>query len=471
MRNPAPLSAWLVLALTGASFHFPLKAAAFTMGPYFARIIGPKTVDPGVGTDFTCSADCSPSCTYTWSMEGKTVQGQVATVTPSGKTKSLELECTALNPETGKSSKATKTVGVNGGLVLVRIIGPETAKAKEETDFTCSADCSPPCTYIWSLEGQTAQGPVVTLTPSGATKSLVLECTALNPDTGKSLKATKMIQVISPSTDVIQMGPYFARIIGPKMAAAGEGTDFTCSADCSPSCTYTWSMDGKTVQGEEVTVTPSGATTSLQLECTALNPATGKSAKTTETVQVKNPVALKPQSVTEPSLGEPFSLTCAGADPTATIEWLKDGYDMTIDAQMSLSADKSTVRFTSLLPSHGGFYRCAPSKGGSRIVSTGYLLSYGKLSVSVSGPDTVVVGKEHVYECNANCEIECSIYWTFRGGLPSGSYSQRQTVIRWTPDQPDTTQVFTCVVENTAARRSATYSKTVKVVEEADLLP
>ncbi|KAJ8289837.1 hypothetical protein GJAV_G00005900 [Gymnothorax javanicus] len=133
---------------------------------------------------------------------------------------------------------------------------------------------------------------------------------------------------------------------------------------------------------------------------------------------------------------------------------------------MSLSTDNSTLSFTSLLPSHGGLYKCVSYKSNNRIVSVGYLLSYVSLSVSISGPDTAEAGKEHTFECKPDCNISCDIYWTFRGGFPAGSFTQQRTVIKWTPYRANITQAFTCVVENNLAKKSAEFTKLVRVVQK-----
>ncbi|XP_035286439.1 uncharacterized protein LOC118233960 [Anguilla anguilla] len=260
-------------------------------------------------------------------------------------------------------------------------------------------------------------------------------------------------------------GPYFTEIEGPDLLTAGEEAEFTCTADCTPPCAYNWSANGQLARGQVLTVTANGLLSSVDLECISINPKSQETSRQTKKVKVENPVSVKPPAGKEPFLKRPFSLTCAGAAEMSSIVWYKDSYTLTMDAQMTLSADNATLSFSSLLPSHGGFYQCVSSKSGRRIVSVGHLLTYGSLSVNISGPDTVEVGTENTFVCEPNCEIDCSIVWTFRKGFPSGSFTQRKTVIKWTPDTPDTTQVFTCVVENTSAGKSAEATKVVRVIQ------
>lgn len=79
---------------------------------------------------------------------------------------------------------------------------------------------------------------------------------------------------------------------------------------------------------------------------------------------------------------------------------------------------------------------------------------------------TVLPGREYTFTCQVNCtvDLDCSIRWPLRGSILTSAYfSVRKNILKWIPSVPGTVQVFTCVVENTAAGRSAEASKTVKV--------
>lgn len=67
----------------------------------------------GVPTDFTCSADCTPECTYTWRVSGQEVKGSIVTLTVSGQTERLRLECIAINPVSKESQETWETVTID----------------------------------------------------------------------------------------------------------------------------------------------------------------------------------------------------------------------------------------------------------------------------------------------------------------------------------------------------------------------
>ncbi|KAI1886255.1 hypothetical protein AGOR_G00212110 [Albula goreensis] len=117
MRIPAPLSAWTVLALSGASLLLSLQVDASAAGPSSVKISGPKPAIQGEGNDYICSAECTPPCTYSWFVDGDDLNMHRTKLTViAGQRKPFTLECTALNPESGESFKTTETIQVTCSL-------------------------------------------------------------------------------------------------------------------------------------------------------------------------------------------------------------------------------------------------------------------------------------------------------------------------------------------------------------------
>ncbi|WAR04220.1 CEAM5-like protein [Mya arenaria] len=152
----------------------------------------------------TCSAMCSPACTYTWLKSGSTFSleatldlGEVDRVDADG-------------PDNVSLSPSTTDYMVTEGDNLAAI--------------TCSATCNPACTYTWSRSGVTVS----------STDTLVLSeierrdggsyiCMARNPESNGPEKV-----LISPATGFYTL-------------TEGDNLVIKCSATCSPPCTYTWS--------------------------------------------------------------------------------------------------------------------------------------------------------------------------------------------------------------------------------------
>lgn len=97
--------------------------------------------------------------------------------------------------------------------------------------------------------------------------------------------------------------------------------------------------------------------------------------------------------LTVPTLNQSLILACQGASPGGLpgppylvdkVVWYKDGQKVTLDERMRLMDNNATLRFDSLLPSDGGFYRCQstmPKYRMERAFSVGYLLSSKVLHV------------------------------------------------------------------------------------------
>ncbi|XP_062321631.1 hemicentin-1-like [Osmerus eperlanus] len=252
---------------------------------------------------------------------------------------------------------------------------------------------------------------------------------------------------------------------------AGVRTNFTCSSTCIPQCTYVWVLKDRTVEGSMLFWIPDGLESSVDLQCTAVNPESGQSETSTVTVEVENPFSVQLGSgYFFPTVNQPFTLICGGATREHEVAWYKDGQALTPDSRTELLAGNATLRFSSLLPSDGGFYRCT-GLNENVAFSLGYLLNFEPWAVSISGPDTVQPDSQTTFICLVNCTIsvDCFISWRFKGGFPSGSLSIRGRTFKWTPFTPRTFQNLTCVVEsvekNGATQRSAEGFKTVEVLD------
>ncbi|XP_062395017.1 carcinoembryonic antigen-related cell adhesion molecule 1-like [Sardina pilchardus] len=268
-----------------------------------------------------------------------------------------------------------------------------------------------------------------------------------------------------PISDPDPRGPFFPSISGPSEVMAGVPTDFTCSAECTPECVYNWKVTGKEVEGNVMTLTVSGRTESLELECTAVNPASNKSWSASKTVKINNPVSVQPTTSSDPQEGQSFTMTCQGSGPTIATAWFKDGKPLDTDARMRLSEHNATLAFRSLLPSDGGYYECEVANSTITVTSRGYLLSFGTIAVSILGPDTVEAGVEHNFTCQANCTLPCSITWRLPDGYIIGSFIANGVEVRWTPDTPGIIQSFQCIAQNSLAQRMAQATKRVTVSE------
>ncbi|KAG7220017.1 hypothetical protein INR49_000666 [Caranx melampygus] len=138
------------------------------------------------------------------------------------------------------------------GLNLL-ITGPDYVTVGVPSSIECEADCLA-CTYSMSLDGQTAQGQgnALAFTVNSWVEALTVTCTATQDSTGLTATMTKRLQVLA--------GPADISISGPEVMDPTVSHNFSCHANCRPSCVYTWKTGNgpwiSSDQGNTISVTP-----------------------------------------------------------------------------------------------------------------------------------------------------------------------------------------------------------------------
>ena len=77
----------------------------------------------------------------------------------------------------------------------MKITGVDVVTVGVPYGFECSADCSPPCTYTWNLDGQIVHGSGLDFVLHDLTPPQDLNCVAKNPTTGKTVSVDKIVNV------------------------------------------------------------------------------------------------------------------------------------------------------------------------------------------------------------------------------------------------------------------------------------
>lgn len=91
-----------------------LSGSSLAVGPKEVTISGPDSLEIGVTASFTCSAECSPSCSFTWTLYGKNVTGSVIDITVNRHVSKESISCWAENTFTGKTVTVSETLSVSG---------------------------------------------------------------------------------------------------------------------------------------------------------------------------------------------------------------------------------------------------------------------------------------------------------------------------------------------------------------------
>ncbi|KAK2858801.1 hypothetical protein Q5P01_003421 [Channa striata] len=357
------LTCTVVNPATGSSVSVQKKLQV-TEGPSNIQISGPPSLTFGNMSVFTCSADCYPSCSYSWTVEvgGQTIstaQGDTISVTPPASTVSKEtLICVAEDTVSHLFISSTLDRWVTSQ-TDVTIEGTTTVTMGQQYTFLCYAICIPYCEYTWNYMGKTFHGDLIQLpilyegqkerspslpqytspssTPSQWSprlrthqwpESFFLQCTGsqnpasitwlkdgepistsdrvhFSPDhitvtfsplqqTDDGLYQCVVTEVETPVTSVpykmqVNYGPRNVAISGPDSLEIGVKASFTCSAECAPLCSFTWTLYGKTITGSTIDITVNRHIFKEFIRCDAENTITGMRATVNETLSVSDP--------------------------------------------------------------------------------------------------------------------------------------------------------------------------------------
>ncbi|XP_034719375.1 hemicentin-2-like isoform X2 [Etheostoma cragini] len=479
-----PPSACLLLFLTClAGFSASETENSGTMGdisygPSSLEIDGVDVVTVGIPYGFQCMAECYPDCRYSWIRGDEITQGPELSLQLLQIVSTQTLTCTVVNPETGRSASVQKTLQVTAGPSNVQISGPAFLTAGVASNFTCSADCYPSCSYSWIFDREwerfsTTQGNTISVTPpAGFVGSDTLICKAQDTASNHYIYRALQLQVASL---------FNINIAGASAVAIGKMYTFTCYATCSPSCVFTWTFMGTTYEGDQLQITISDYSKTGTLTCEATNNISHATISATKNLTVIDPFSVRPGSQALPVAGGPFSLQCVGPQDPASITWFKNEWQMTVSNRVHFSPDNTTMTFTSLLREDDGVYKClvvetgnlttnplVALEGGTPILSFGYLMqvNYGPDEVLIVKPDKQSVGEMMFtqpgstteLQCSTDCFPACSINWFYRGSLLATNAS-----ILFTPVTPPYENTLTCIALNPVTKKNRTAETTVVV--------
>ncbi|XP_034144979.1 carcinoembryonic antigen-related cell adhesion molecule 20-like [Esox lucius] len=286
----------LVLTLTGTwSYKSNAGGHALPGISYTGRVTA------GYETTFTCiSANCVPQCTYTWVLKGRTLNGNTLTWTPDGLDRIVELQCTAVNSESG-SSKSTVTILEVTNPVSVR---PSPTLSLPILNQSFSLECtgsSPGLPVLWYQDGQTV-APDVRLGLLKHNTSLHFNSLLLSDGGFYQCEATManlaQSKVISLGY-LLSFDHWNVTISGPDTVFPGRKYTFTCETTCNigVDCSIRWPLRGSILTSTYFSVSrnilkwiPSVTGTVQNITCVVENTAFGRSAEFTKTVKVTGSV-------------------------------------------------------------------------------------------------------------------------------------------------------------------------------------
>ncbi|XP_060084872.1 hemicentin-1-like [Ylistrum balloti] len=168
---------------------------------------------------------------------------------------------------------ADYTFNIAGGpSTSIALSPPDTTYTRTEGDtlpaITCTADCRPSCTFVWTRPDNTnfTVSPVLSLEQLDRSEHGTYRCTARNI-AGESTSTVSVSLEYGPG-DSISFEPQQDSV---DVVENQTITDVTCSANCRPLCFLTWSKSG-TYYPNPLNLSMATRTNAGQYTCRAFNP-------------------------------------------------------------------------------------------------------------------------------------------------------------------------------------------------------
>ncbi|KAA8579990.1 hypothetical protein FQN60_005525, partial [Etheostoma spectabile] len=461
LKNKQPMAASerVLFSPDNTTVTFSPLLQADEDGPSSVGISGLDVMTVGITYDFQCSASCHPTCQFTWTRGNVTYQGSNLSLHFEEQLPTQNLTCTALNPATGISVTAQKTLLVIAGPSNIQISGPAFLTAGVASNFTCSADCYPSCSYSWIFDREwepfsTTQGNTISVTPpAGFVGSDTLICL------------------------------FNINIAGASAVAIGKMYTYTCYATCTPSCVFTWTFMGKTYEGDQLQITISDYSKTGTLTCEATNNMSHATISATKNLTVIDPFSVRPgsqalpvadgpdevlivkpdkESVGEMMFTQPGSTTelqcLTDCFPACSINWFYRG---------SLLATNASILFTPVTPPYENPLTCMalnPATKKNRTAETTVVVPDGPRNVIIKGPYTLEIGVTASFTCSAECTPSCRFKWTLYGKTVTGSG------IDITVNRQVSEETISCQAENTFTGKTVAVKRTLSVSGRLEIL-
>ncbi|XP_041372978.1 uncharacterized protein LOC121386214 isoform X2 [Gigantopelta aegis] len=324
---------------------------------------------------------------------------------------------------------------------LSGVIFSSTLNVEEGEDLTvdCTADCNPPCYYVWTLgDNQITTDPLLNLTDISRNQDgNVYNCTVTNSAISKSISDQFALTVLSIGNAIIVCtgGAYLGQMTtivcevtlpileGMRILRPNRGRPQEVLR-CNPSntrCIITGSMTGYSY------VSDSPSQTSLTIQ--SYNPSTdegewicrdGTSDVGQDTCNMAffdgpSSVTFSPRSPTTVGKGESLTVTCiADCTPSCSFSWTRQNQNLSSSSKLEL---------TNISKSHEGVYSCTVrNTSSSDVKSSNFTLIVRGVSVVLSGSSShAVLNESFTFTCIVTQAAGLIDYVTFYQNTLLGS--------------------------------------------------
>ncbi|XP_062847678.1 carcinoembryonic antigen-related cell adhesion molecule 5-like [Trichomycterus rosablanca] len=363
----------------------------------------------------TCTATSNPAATYSWSLNGTTLNKNTPTLVLNNVTltNAGTYSCTAKNTATLKSVTISKNISIIDNPWNVTISGPSVVAVKSSVTLNCTASSQPNSTYNWLFNGiKQADGPVYQIASISTNQSGEYNCTVTNNVTGVSSSAKWNLTVLEPITAV-------SVVPGNTQPIYNTSFSLICNIN-GPVNTVYWIKNGVdqintsiisiTNQNRNLTLSQLVLSDNGLYQCGASN---GLGKMTSEAynlivnygrwnVTISGPIAVVSKSS--------VTLTCtAASQPPSNISWWFSGVKL-VDGPVYQSASVSL--------NNSGQYTCKADNNvttSSSNATWNLLVVDDSWNVTISGPSIVAVKSSVTLNCTASSQPNSTYNWLFNG--------------------------------------------------------
>ncbi|HUJ44066.1 MAG TPA: immunoglobulin domain-containing protein [Opitutaceae bacterium] len=345
--------------------------------PVFTTQPVSQTATVGSSVTFTAAASGSPTPSYRWRKNGVNISGatsssyRIASVTTSS-------AGTYTVVATNSAGSATS----NGAVLTVKSAGTApsftvqpmslTATVGTSVTFTAVASGSPAPTYQWRKNGTNI---------TGATGSSYLIASVASGDAGTyTVVASNSAGSATSNGAVLTVtagatAPSFVTQPASQTVPAGTSVTFSVNVTGSPVPTLQWQKGGANIAGATgasytiASVSAGDAGTYAVVATNSAGSATSNSATLTVTAALMAPTITSQPASQTVTVGSPVTFTgAASGSPTPTLQWQKDGVDIT-------GATDPSFAIASVVAGDAGTYTLVATNSAGSAVSNGAVLT------------------------------------------------------------------------------------------------
>uniref|UniRef100_A0A671YKY8 Carcinoembryonic antigen-related cell adhesion molecule 5-like n=1 Tax=Sparus aurata TaxID=8175 RepID=A0A671YKY8_SPAAU len=463
------------------------KTLQVTAGPSNLQISGPAFLTSGVGTNFTCSAFCYPSCSYSWSVvleeeTYSTAQGNAISVTPPATTVTSEtLVCQAQDTVSHLFASTSLFLWVASSSDII-ITGDSAVVMGKQFSYICSATCIPSCQFTWKYNGKTFTGDEIQIPilhqgqmPKCA-NHLEITFSDYSKTEPLTCEATNIIShaVISTTMTLTVEDPFTVRPTSQAQPVSGESFSLQCVGSQNPA-SITWlKNEGPMPASERVHFSPGNVTMTfspiLQTDDGLYQCVVTEGQTPIQSIGYKMQVNYGPSSVTINgvdlvTVGVLYSFQCsASCYPTCQFTWTRGN----VTSQGSeLSLQLKEVRPTQNLT-------CTafnPATGISVTVQKTLRMTDGPSNIQISGPAFLEAGVASIFTCSAYCYPSCSYSWTVVLNKDTYSTAQGNKISVTPPATTVASETLTCEARDTVSHLNISKSLLVQVANPFSVRP